>query len=74
MHGVENVDLSESGREETDKSSSTAGGGSDSSGSGQQTCGHDYKFDATVTFKPDGADAPLVKGADKVPTSLGGGS
>ena len=74
LHGVEDAELAGSAREETDKSSSTSGGGSDSTGTGQQTCGHDYKFDLTVTFKPYGPGPPVVKRADKVPTSLGGGS
>ena len=73
LHGVEDVELHESSRNETSGGGSSAGGGSESVG-GQQGCGHDYKFDLTVTFKPEGADAPTVKGTEKVPTSLGGGS
>jgi Tfp pilus assembly protein PilN len=70
LHGVEDVDLHESAREETVSS----GAGGDTSGASENGCGGDYKFDLTVTFKPDGPDAPKVRGADKVPTSLGGGS
>jgi Tfp pilus assembly protein PilN len=74
LHGVEDVDLTESGREEIAGSDGGGASGSGSSGVGQQTCGHDYKFDLTVTFTPDGPNAPKVTGAEKVPTSLGGGS
>jgi hypothetical protein len=79
LHGVEDVDLTESGREDIAGSdgggaSGSGSSGADTSGGGQQTCGHDYKFDLTVTFTPDGPNAPKVTGAEKVPTSLGGGS
>ncbi len=78
LHGVEDVDLAESGREETESSGSgtsgSSGGGSDTSGSVDNGCGHDFKFDLTVTFKLDSADAPVAKEAKKVPAVLGGGS
>jgi Tfp pilus assembly protein PilN len=78
LHGVEDVELQESAREESSGSggsgSGSSGAGAVTSGGGQQTCEHDYKFDLTVIFKPDGPDAPKVKGADRVPTALGGGS
>jgi Tfp pilus assembly protein PilN len=74
LHGVEDVDLAESGREETE-----TGGGGDTSGAGgadrfEEKCGHDFKFDMTATFVPDGPTAPKVTGTKKVPASLGGGS
>jgi Tfp pilus assembly protein PilN len=78
LHGVEDVTLAESAREEAGGSgeggNGSSGGGADTSGASQDSCAPDYKFDLTVTFKPDGPDAPKVKGAEKVPTSLGGGS
>jgi type II secretory pathway pseudopilin PulG len=79
LHDVEDVQLAESAREETDANSSgtggSSGGGSESSGGADNGCGHDFKFDLTVTFKANDADAaPAPKHAKKVPAVLGGGS
>jgi Tfp pilus assembly protein PilN len=74
LHGVEDVDLAESARGATDAGGSPSSGGGSESTASQGDCGHDYKFDLTITFKADGPDAPLVKGAKKIPAVLGGGS
>jgi type II secretory pathway pseudopilin PulG len=70
LHGVDDVELHQSAREEGGGGAQTSGGES----GGASSCGNDYKFDLTVTFAANGPTAPKVTGTHKVPATLGGGS
>jgi Tfp pilus assembly protein PilN len=72
MHGVDDVELADSTRDEQSGGGAQVSGG-DSAGQ-SSSCGGDYKFDLTVTFVANGPEAPNEDGAKQVPAALGGGS
>jgi Tfp pilus assembly protein PilN len=62
LHGVNDVSLNESSREQASTPATV------------DSCGSLYTFDLTVSFDPTDAASEAPRGATRVPASLGGGS